>query len=212
MHLGEVLLGYANAADDAPPEVSQAELAAQDSPQAQRLRHATHRLLRNGSFLVVRKLRQDIGELEAALDAGVDAMPSPPQDADAAHWRKAQRELLLAKMMGRWPMDAAEPGKALASSFGKSGNDFNFNNDARGGLCPFHAHIAVPTRATRHFPNRPVPAPRAWFGVAWPTGQSMTPGLPMLRCGQQAWHRSAAWCSWPTTPASGSSSRWSSAG
>lgn len=155
VHLGEVLLGYANAADDAPPEASQAELAAQDSPQAQRLRHATHRLLRNGSFLVVRKLRQDIGELEAALDAGVDAMPSPPQDADAAHWRKAQRELLLAKMMGRWPMDAAEPGKALASSFGKSGNDFNFNNDARGGLCPFHAHIRRANPRDTSFPEPP---------------------------------------------------------
>ena len=136
VHLGEVLQGYDNAADSASASIASASTLA---------------LLKNGSFLVVRKLRQDIGLLESALaDAVKEALPK--EDAAAASNAAAQalrkaaedacRNLFLAKMMGRWPGSSAQAGEALATSLGAGGNnDFNFNGDMNGSLCPFHAHI-----------------------------------------------------------------------
>ena len=70
----------------------------------------------NGTFLVVRKLRQDVAALEARL-------PSEP----------AERKHVLAKMMGR-----ELNGKPLV---GKAPNDFAYGADKEGDGCPLHAHI-----------------------------------------------------------------------
>jgi len=129
VHLGEVLMGYDNAADSA--------LAS--TPSA-----PTRKMLKNGSFLVIRKLRQDIGVLESALEAAVKATLREDTVIDTMDQKAREdmcRNLFLAKMMGRWPGTSKQPGEALATSFGKDGNDFNFNNDKKGSACPFHAHI-----------------------------------------------------------------------
>jgi len=112
-HVGEALCGHANAVDHRSPAGSQ--------PAAP--------WLHNGSFLVVRKLRQDV----AALEAGV-ATVDPPLAADRVR----------AKLMGRWPDVSPNgvPGAPLVRTPVPAGsNDFGFAGDADGALCPLHAHI-----------------------------------------------------------------------
>lgn len=113
VHVGEALCGYENAADPQP--------APADTPVAN--------LLHNGSFLVVRKLRQDLGALDDLLvraksDTGLD------------------REQVLAHMMGRWPIEHPDANNPLVPLVDPSRrNDFNYENDKAGLQCPVHAHI-----------------------------------------------------------------------
>ena len=111
IHLGEVLVGYDNEADPAPITAP--------GEAAERLEW-----LRNGSYLVVRKLRQDVAALYAAAEA---AAPSRGTGT-------AKRDEVLAMMMGR-RLD----GDALAAP--GRGNDFDYAGDAKGSMCPFAAHI-----------------------------------------------------------------------
>lgn len=138
-HVGEALCGYANAVDHRwPPD---------QSPCAP--------WLRNGSFLVVRKLRQDVAELEAAVTR-VD----PPLPTD----------IVRAKLMGRWhdratPGPQSAPGAPLADPppFDPAKpNDFSFAGDPAGALCPFHAHIRrtnprLPLGSLTNTPRDPSP-------------------------------------------------------
>lgn len=120
VHLGELLLGHANEADAAPAE-------------SERMTW-----LRNGSFLVVRKLRQDVEALEAAVaKATASGM---------------QRDAILAKMMGR-----ELGGKPLIRTSDPNQNDFDYRLDPQGSSCPFQAHIR---RANpRSLPPEDVPEP-----------------------------------------------------
>lgn len=117
VHLGEMLRGYPNAAD----------ISADDGEAAP--------LLHNGTFLVVRKLRQDVPALELVLAEAVETQ----KKAEVAHAALSRAEL-LAKMMGRWPIGHPNAGEPLAK-VGKTPNDFNFDKDPQGSLCPFHAHM-----------------------------------------------------------------------
>jgi Dyp-type peroxidase family len=98
---GELLLGYHNDRGDDP-----------FPPQADAL-------LDNGSFLVLRKLRQRVDHLDAALAGRTD---------------KAE---VLARMMGR-RQDGAPP-VPLGASGGI--NDFDYDSDPGGARCPFHSHV-----------------------------------------------------------------------
>ncbi|RZJ07718.1 MAG: hypothetical protein EOP39_15660, partial [Rubrivivax sp.] len=81
-------------------------------------------LLDRSSFLVVRKLRQYTGRFGKRVH-------------DQARKIGLDRDLVLAKLMGRWP-----DGRALAApGAGDSTNDFTYAKDAQGSACPFHAHI-----------------------------------------------------------------------
>jgi len=108
VQLGEFLLGYPNEAEGPadPPERGE--------------------WLHNGSFLVVRKLSQDVKALDDAVSAAADAT-------------SLTKELVYAKLMGRWRNgDPAVP--LLAHS--KNINDFDFGGEMPpGSQCPFHAHI-----------------------------------------------------------------------
>ena len=128
VHLGEVLCGYPNRADHAG--------AYSDGPDYIRS------LLRDGSFLALRKLRQDVEALEDALTA---AQASAPAE------QTLTREELLANMMGRWPGDHPKAGQPLAEVLGPDplSNDFHFENDLQGKQCPFHAHIRRVNPRTR---------------------------------------------------------------
>ncbi|WP_128961062.1 hypothetical protein [Bradyrhizobium guangzhouense] len=127
VHLGEILCGYPNVADKTAPYGDTGNRA--------------HAMLRDGSFLALRKLRQDIEELEEVLlrstrqatDAAAAGAPAPP----------LTRETFLAKMMGRWPTGHPKAGQPLTPTppAGPGHNDFNYDYDAKAELCPFHAHI-----------------------------------------------------------------------
>lgn len=85
----------------------------------------------NGSFVVFRRLTQDVMGFRTLASAGVPGSdPAVPQD------------LLAAKMIGRWPSGApieqfpdADPG------LGNESNAFGFGTDADGHACPVWAHI-----------------------------------------------------------------------
>jgi deferrochelatase/peroxidase EfeB len=124
VHLGEALIGHPNAGDiDAPATPNASEWM--------------RKLLHNGSFLVIRKLRQDIAVLQTALAAAT--APSIGLD----------EQTLKAKMMGRWPHGSVDSkgdvieGRPLAKlpPRPRNPNDFDFEPDADASRCPFHAHI-----------------------------------------------------------------------
>lgn len=123
VHLGEVLRGHANAADHAPMQAP-----APGSVQE---------LLLNGSFLVLRKLRQDVEAFEEVLGRAVDDASKSSNRGVAAMGPDDYR----AKMMGRWPLGSAKVGEPLARFDPGNLNDFRFRSDANGAQCPFHAHI-----------------------------------------------------------------------
>jgi deferrochelatase/peroxidase EfeB/lysophospholipase L1-like esterase len=107
VHVGEALVGHANAADARP------DLGGDLAP-----------LLQDASYLVVRKLRQDVGAFEAAVKA--------------AH---PDHKLVKAKLMGR-----ETDGTPLIKTTGElkgfdKFNDFNYDGDPAGSACPFAAHI-----------------------------------------------------------------------
>jgi deferrochelatase/peroxidase EfeB len=142
-HVGEALCGHANAVDHRSPAGSQ--------PAAS--------WLHNGSFLVVRKLRQDV----TALNDGV-ATVDPPLAGDRVR----------AKLMGRWPDVSPNgvPGAPLVRTPAPAGsNDFGFAGDADGALCPLHAHIR---RTNLRMP--PAPLNRATV-VSGPEGPVRPPKL-----------------------------------
>jgi len=121
IHLGEILCGYPNLADKTNPYG--------------RLPVGIRSLLHDGSFLVVRKLRQDIEALEQALGEGVRQATEMGQTLT--------REDFMARMVGRWPGGHPMAGQPLANVPGADplSNDFHFDNDPQGSRCPFHAHI-----------------------------------------------------------------------
>lgn len=135
VHLGEVLVGYTNAADR-----EQDQVINQD-PQ-------TRALMRNGSFLAVRKLRQRAAAFRAAVAA-------------AQKHTGIDEKIIRAHMMGRWPADAGQDaGKPLAP-LGEGGiNDFSYREEDEDNITPLTAHIrrANPREVTE--PNDyPKPAP-----------------------------------------------------
>ncbi len=158
VHLGEVLCGYANQADTPPAERSD------DAGRA------AQALLHNGSFWVVRKLRQDVAALEALLTT-------------ASSGTGLDRETLLSKMMGRWPaldgsgQPAAKAGQPLATASSVSKpNDFNFSTDTDGQVCPLHAHMRLANpRVTRPAPfSRPARIVRRGMSYGPAADRSLT--------------------------------------
>lgn len=99
---GDVLLGHVNSLGD-PPVVDA--------------------LLRHGTYLVVRKLRQDVVAFNAFVKRASEAT-------------SLSAETIRSKMMGRTSNgDAlADPGKSLS-------NNFDYHRDPTGSLCPHQAHI-----------------------------------------------------------------------
>ena len=105
VHPGEFLIGQANAAD----------------PQAGEGQPEVSFWLRDGSFLVVRKLSQDVALFDQIVRDG--ALATGLSEASVA-----------AKMMGR-----EKNGDPLAAP--GANNDFTYRADVEGLRCPLHAHV-----------------------------------------------------------------------
>jgi Dyp-type peroxidase family len=136
---GEFILGYPNEYDQladsptVPATLVSTKLLAPSSTGENRRDFG-----RNGSFLVVRKLEQDVAgfkqffEQRATRDGVVD---------------KQRRDLLMAKFMGRWPSGAPlvlapqKDDEPLGASKLRN-NDFNYaGTDRNGFLCPIGSHV-----------------------------------------------------------------------
>jgi Dyp-type peroxidase family len=110
--VGEILLGHCNDREDPPyPE----------EPDA---------LLDNGTFLVMRKLRQHLDVLNDVLDAQTKRLTPNTRAA------RLSKEPLLERMMGR-----RMNGDPLVASGGAGKNDFNYDADPQGARCPFQSHV-----------------------------------------------------------------------
>jgi deferrochelatase/peroxidase EfeB len=125
VHVGEALVGHANAADALPT-----------------LGNDLAPLLQDASYLVVRKLKQDVDAFKAAVEA-----VKPPLDAD----------LVKAKLIGRYPNGTPLIKITVGS------NDFNYDKDTTGSDCPFAAHIrrANPRVSDGEQPNEVIAVPGA---------------------------------------------------
>lgn len=123
---GEFILGHIDEAHEYPPAPEPVLLS------------------RNGTYMVYRKLHENVGTFEAYLEEHGSKYPGG-------------KELLAAKFVGRWrdngaPLvsapDAAAKAKfdadfaaADAKTKDKMLSDFTYDNDMSGGKCPFSAHI-----------------------------------------------------------------------
>jgi Dyp-type peroxidase family len=116
---GELLLGYADEAGELP------------------VAPVPHILANNGTFMVYRKLHQNVGTFRRFLDEW-----GPRYGAGDAF----AREKLASKFIGRWrdgtPVETSpdRPNPAIAQDPDKSTN-FTYSNDAAGTRCPIGAHI-----------------------------------------------------------------------
>ncbi|WNG20834.1 Dyp-type peroxidase [Cystobacter fuscus] len=136
---GEFILGYENAYGQLPssPTVS----AEQDSRGLLPALEGSSRkdLGCNGTYLVLRKLRQDVESFEHFLHEHSRDPEDPQGDAH-------RRELLAAKLMGRWRSGAplslcpARDDKELGRDTTRN-NDFLYGNDPHGLRCPMASHI-----------------------------------------------------------------------
>ena len=90
-------------------------------------------LSRNGTFLVFRKLAQDVAGFREYVDRQCQMLSSISEEHD--------REFLAAKMVGRWrdgsPL-VRHPRKPNATD---QTNSFDYTDDPEGALCPLGAHM-----------------------------------------------------------------------
>ncbi len=128
VEFGELLVGHRNSRGDCgfPPaaETTNPEAWVQGS------------VLDNGSFLVIRKLRQDVREFRRVVDAQAIRIGLDPDS-------------VVTRMMGR-----TKDGVPLLKGGAPGGNDFTFAADPQGAVCPFHSHVRRVNPRTKD-PNVP---------------------------------------------------------
>lgn len=153
---GEFVLGYPDGRGYRPPSPTigaghdPARLLPQfvDDPEVQRPPYAPggsdqRDLGRNGTFVVVRQLEQDVAGLQAWL---ADAAAQVERDGQNV-WHLPQqglRKLLAAKMVGRWQDGSSlvRHPHAPAKPPESADNDFQFSREDPQGLrCPLGAHM-----------------------------------------------------------------------
>jgi len=127
--------------------------------------HWSEPLFREGTFLVVRKLAQDVPGLLDAVTRNI-----PGRSRLKKRQLDAKRERLLAKLMGR-----TRTGVPLADPSVGCGNGFDYDNDPHGTRCPLFAHVrrANPRDAAGTIPR--ILRRGMSFGVPFRPGESGQP-------------------------------------
>lgn len=92
----------------------------------------------DGSFLVIRRLAQDVPGWWSQVERAYEDLPEPVRSRTSA-------DALAAKLVGRWrsgtPVDKAPDKDIRGGRRRSSDNDFEFKGDAEGDRCPRFAHI-----------------------------------------------------------------------
>lgn len=149
---GEFILGYSDEEGVLPPAPSPVELSA------------------NGSFMVYRKLRQDVTTFRERL-------------AQSARLYPGGEELLAAKIVGRWrdgtpiALSPTAPDPGLAADQQRN-NAFDYSDDRDGRRCPVGAHVRrANPRLSLPFDGKLVNRHRlVRRGI--PYGEPLPPGAP----------------------------------
>lgn len=129
---GEVLVGYANDRTDAAPgPFDTLEGPKSDKRWRRKYRREAQDLARNGSYLVVRKIGQDVD----GFDEWLSKQAGPIAEKLGYDTDKA-KSILKAALMGR-----DKDGNPLVSPSSTTPNDFDYAGDPKGVQCPFAAHI-----------------------------------------------------------------------
>jgi deferrochelatase/peroxidase EfeB len=135
---GEIVLGYEDESTFLPPSP---KFTAADGAGTRQLRVDSDPgcdLGRNGTFLVVRQLQQDVRAFQEFVreqSTRAEVQAAIPQGVAATTW-------VAAKMLGRWPNGTslvrypAGPGPNSDVD-----NDFRYADDPNGVACPMGAHI-----------------------------------------------------------------------
>lgn len=140
LKVGEILLGYVNEYGlyTDRPLLDPALVPLADGLPAAEERRGMRDLGRNGSYLVMRQLEQDVRGFWRHLDQAVDG------DAE-------KREKLASAMVGRKP-----DGTPMVTRAGKTlkpgENDFLYDRDPLGHGCPVGAHVRRANPRTGDFP------------------------------------------------------------
>lgn len=158
---GEIVLGHVNEYKEVSP--SPQIIAGEGSAEQTGAAMGSHDFGYNGSYLVLRQLEQDVPGFWRFLDsaAGGDA---------------AQREAFATAMVGR-----ARDGTPLIRSRreiegGRKGNDFTYEGDVDGVVCPVGAHIR---RANPRTGDQPPGVDSRWAWITSTLGfRRRRDGLP----------------------------------
>jgi Dyp-type peroxidase family len=129
---GEFILGYSNEYG-LPSETPKIDAAADPKAVLSAAAEGKRDFGRNGSYLVLRQLEQDVAKFWRFLDASVRG----PDGSDTR-----ARERLAAKLVGRWPSGAplVKAPDVDDARFANE-NDFGFASDRDGLRCPIGSHI-----------------------------------------------------------------------
>jgi Dyp-type peroxidase family len=167
---GEFILGYANGQgffsqspllppDADPgrnlPQLSSEELSRFPDFGNGRSGHSPRDFGRNGTYLVVRELKQDVAGFENFVSRKADDIRQNYRDIYKVIGQYPDKEWIKAKLMGRWPNGRPLIGNPVITPSAQLGdpdfaacraaeheNDFAYGSDDPQGLaCPFGSHI-----------------------------------------------------------------------
>jgi Dyp-type peroxidase family len=138
---GEIILGYENEYQEMPDSPRISEHLAEGSPLEKSEVDGYKDLGRNGTYLVLRKLHQDVDAFNAFLEQHREIAPCPTGNPER------QKDWLKAKLIGRWPNGAPlKPGQTRQPRWTRKdshgiANDFDFSDDTAGKGCPLTSHV-----------------------------------------------------------------------
>ena len=153
---GEFLLGYVNEYGKYTdrPLVDSTDRRAADLPDAEDV-PAKKDVGRNGTYLVMRTLEQDVHGFWKFLDGQTGSNPGA---------RQQLAESMVGRTMEGQPLAqlSAVPIPGIGSDPKDDPNRFTFDQDPAGTRCPFGAHIRRANPRNTDYPNRP-----SWWLARW---------------------------------------------
>jgi len=140
LETGEFVLGYTDHQGELPesPTISAAQDVHHLLPKSQQIGAEGRKDLgKNGSYLVFRKLYQDVGFFQSEMEEKAKQIPDSivPMEMPKVDWLKA-------KVVGRFPNGSPLALSDRPSSSTDKANSFGYAKEDPGGMkCPFGSHV-----------------------------------------------------------------------